>query len=79
VIPVLIEPDMSTSAVLQRTLSLPSPAIHWTVPPEACEYFIGLGRVISIDANTLPRSLTSEEEDLVWASLRASSELLYQF
>ena len=76
---VIIDPDMSGSALLRRALVVDPPAIHWTSPPQSREYSIELKPVIPVDTGYQQRSLTAQEENLVWASLRASSELLYQF
>jgi hypothetical protein len=75
----LIDPDMSASVLLRSALTVNPPAIRWTLPPGASEYRIELDPLISVEAHPQTRSLTAEEEDLVWAALRASSELLYRF
>jgi hypothetical protein len=69
-----IDVSMSGSAVLGWHLITPPPAIHWTLRPED-SYRVS-------DSVSLPgwtRLLTSEEERLVMASLRASSRLEYVF
>jgi len=71
--------DHGPSALLHYALAANRPAIHWTAPPDARGYSIGLEPFIVIDSAIASRSLTVREEELVWASLRASSELLYSF
>jgi hypothetical protein len=74
-----LDHDMSSSALLEYCLVFNRPAIHWTAPPRVLGYSIGVEPFIVIDSSASSRTLTSQEEELVWASLRASSELLYTF
>jgi hypothetical protein len=70
-----IDVSMSGSAVLGWQLMTSPPAINWTVKSEDSVYRVP-------DSILLPgwtRLLTSEEEHLVMASLRASSQLEYVF
>jgi hypothetical protein len=74
----IIDIDVSASALLGWHRAMQPPEIHWTPPPDNPAYSI-LGELRIAPAAALPRLLTADEEALVMASLRASSQLDYAF
>jgi hypothetical protein len=71
--------DISGGLLASRYLTLNPPAIHWTLPPGTTLYSIEMDRNITFMSRDEVRSLTVEEEDLLWTALRASSEFVARF
>jgi hypothetical protein len=68
--------DTSSASVLLNDLRWGRAAIHWTMPVD----YLTSDRVSNqrIHLNEVPaRSLTENEERLVWSALFASGEVLY--
>ena len=70
----------STSAILSQLFyAADVPAIHWTPAPHLLPYSAEPNQPQIFVVDQLARSLTPNEEQLVWSALLASSEPLYQF
>lgn len=56
------------------------PAIHWTAPPSMRGYVISPAmQTMRVTSPVTPRPLSAQEEALIWAALRGSSELVHRF
>jgi hypothetical protein len=66
--------DVSGSVLFGRTLN--RPAFDWAVPLSYKRSYLA-DDTIQLTCPVSARSLTAEEEELVWAALRDSSELVY--
>ncbi len=71
----LADMDVSGSVLFGRGI-LNRPVLNWTAPLGYRRSYLSDVK-IQLTFPTSPRALTEEEEELVWAALRNSSELVY--